>query len=134
MTLKPHILLLEGGKKYTQIEPEEPKWLSGGSHTSVFNGGLLGSHFGYNSAPTGSHSCTFMFIEIALAGMIESYMPEWLPRLPQKLLWFFVCMCSLSRDNAQIKCKNVQKKCTHPEVQMKQKRRAFQVFHFKCPS
>ncbi len=23
---------------------EEPKWLSGGSHTSVFNGGLLGSH------------------------------------------------------------------------------------------
>ncbi len=30
----------------TQIKLEEPKWLSGGSHTSVFNGGLMGSHFG----------------------------------------------------------------------------------------
>ncbi len=35
----------------TQIKLEEPKWLSGGSHTSVFNGGLLGSHFGSPGDP-----------------------------------------------------------------------------------
>ena len=37
--------------KCTQIELEEPKWLSGGSHTSVFDGGLLGSHFGSPGDP-----------------------------------------------------------------------------------
>ena len=35
-----------GKPSAAQIKLEEPKWLSGGSHTSVFNGGLLGSHFG----------------------------------------------------------------------------------------
>ena len=35
----------------TQIKLEEPKWLSGWSHTSVFNGGLLGSHFGSPGDP-----------------------------------------------------------------------------------
>ncbi len=32
--------------KITLIKLGEPKWLSGGSHTSVFNGGPLESHFG----------------------------------------------------------------------------------------
>ncbi len=30
-----------------QIKLEEPKWISAGNHT-VFNGGLLGSHFEQN--------------------------------------------------------------------------------------
>ncbi len=33
-------------KSLTLIKLKEPKWLSGGIHTSVFNGGPLGSHFG----------------------------------------------------------------------------------------
>ncbi len=36
---------------YSLIILEEPKWLSGGSHTSVFNGGLLGIHFGSSGDP-----------------------------------------------------------------------------------
>ena len=47
----------------------------------------------------------------------------------------FLCpSSSLCYTSFWFSAKNVQKKCTLPEVQMKQKRRAFQVLHFKCPS
>ena len=37
---------LKISKKYALIKLGEPKWLSVGSHTSVFNGGPLESNFG----------------------------------------------------------------------------------------
>ncbi len=50
----------------TLIKLGEPKWLSGGSHTSVFSGGPLESHFGSLE--------------------IQKHMPELLPWLSQKFL------------------------------------------------
>ncbi len=49
------------------LKLEEPKWLSGGSHTSVFNGGLLGIHFGSPREP----GFSWLLLE-----------PKWLPRRP----------------------------------------------------
>ncbi len=51
----------------TLIILKEPKWLSGGSHTSVFNGGLVGSHFGSPQEPV-----------LKYGGMAPSREPFWL--------------------------------------------------------
>ena len=60
--------------------------------------------------------------------------PLFIPMLHFMLGYFFSTSYRTGHLNLTFSAKNVQKKCTLAEVQMKQKRRAFQVLYFKCPS
>ncbi len=60
----------------THIKLEEPKWLSGGSHTSVFNGGPLGSHFGSPEIRKHVYMCLFWIYQ--LLKMALSGEPKWI--------------------------------------------------------